>query len=154
MNMKKTALVLSLVSATLLSGCADQYSGTVYRADQAKQIQTVNYGTISKIRPVTIDGNSGVGVGSIGGAVLGGIAGSTVGGGTGRYLGAAAGAIGGGLLGNAVENKVTTKNGIEIEVRLESGQRVSVVQSADQAFSVGQHVRVVGSGSSARVSPQ
>jgi len=149
--MKKIAIVLSLVSATLLAGCADPYSGTVYRADQAKQVQTVNYGTITKIRPVTIDGNSGLGVGSIGGAVLGGIAGSTVGGGTGRYLGAAAGALGGGLLGNAVENRATRKSGIEIEVRLENGQRLSIVQSADQQFSVGQRVRVVGSGSSARV---
>lgn len=136
--MKKIAIVLSFLSASLLAGCADPYSGTVYRADQAKQVQTVNYGTITKIRPVTIDGNSGIGVG-------------TIGGGTGQYLGAAAGAIGGGLLGNAVENRATRKSGIEIEVKLENGQRVSVVQSADEAFSVGQKVRIVGSGSSARV---
>lgn len=149
--MKKIAIVLSLVSASLLAGCADPYSGTVYRGDQAKQVQNVNYGTITRIRPVTIDGHEGIGVGAVGGAVLGGIAGSTVGGGTGRYLGAAAGALGGGLLGNTIENRATRQKGIEIEVKLENGQRVSVVQSADQAFSVGQRVRIVGSGSSARV---
>lgn len=151
MNMKKTALILALVSSTMLAGCADPYSGSVYRADQAKQAQSVDYGVITRIRPVEIDGHRGIGVGSVGGAVLGGIAGSTVGGGTGRYLGAAAGALGGGVLGNAIENRATRQKGIEIDVRLERGQTISVVQSADEAFSVGQRVRVIGSGSSARV---
>ena len=33
------------------------------------------------------------------------------------------------------------------------GTEVSVVQAADQAFTVGQHVKVVGSGENVRVSP-
>lgn len=48
------------------------------------------------------------------------------------------------MAGNAVEGKVREENGIEIIVRLDNGTEVSVVQAADQAFSVGQHVKVVG----------
>lgn len=146
--------VLILSSAGLMTGCASDYSNQVYAGSQTRQAQEVQYGTIQSIRPVKINGKeSNLGVGSIGGAALGGIAGSQIGGGWGRAAGAVGGAVVGGLAGNAIEGKVREQNGIEIQVKLDNGRQLSIVQASEKGFSVGQRVRVLGSGRDARVSP-
>lgn len=152
---KKLLLAATLAfSATLLSGCVSESSGQVYKRSEVKQAQIVQRGTIKSIRPVKIQGKeSNFGIGTIGGAALGGIAGGSIGHGLGSAAAAVGGALLGGMAGNAVEGKVREENGIEIIVRLDNGTEVSVVQAADQAFSVGQHVKVVGSGENVRVSP-
>lgn len=103
--MIKRALVVALAGITL-AGCAntDTLSGDTYSASEAKQIQTVSYGTVVSVRPIKIQGgNDSNVIGTIGGAVLGGFLGNTVGGGTGRSLATAAGAIAGGVAGQGVE---------------------------------------------------
>lgn len=153
-NTKKALCVFVLMSAAVLSGCTSTYSNQVYKASEAKQAQIVQYGTIKSIRPVEIQGSeSNFGVGTIGGAALGGIAASQIGGGLGSVAAAVGGALVGGLAGNAVEKQVRKENGIEIIVVLDSGTNLSVVQAADQAFAVGQKVKVIGSGSNVRVTP-
>ncbi len=76
--------LVSAVAVASLSGCVntDSLSGDTYTAGQAKQVQTVSYGTIVSVRPVNIQAGSNENVlGAIGGAVLGGLVGNTIGGG-------------------------------------------------------------------------
>ena len=93
------------------------------------------------------------GVGTVGGAAIGGIAGSTIGGsGRANAAGAIAGAIVGGIVGNAVENNANQRNGIEITVRLDSGQMIAVPQeNAGENFRPGDRVRVLSDGRTTRV---
>ncbi|WP_258305651.1 outer membrane lipoprotein, partial [Pectobacterium parmentieri] len=96
--MMKRLLVVTLAGITL-AGCANTstLSGDVYSASEAKQVQTVTYGTIVSMRPVQIQaGEDSNVIGALGGAVLGGFLGNTIGGGSGRSLATAAGGGGGG----------------------------------------------------------
>lgn len=145
-------LACTLMTALLVAGCAPMRSGDVYHRGEALRAQSVEFGTIEGLRPVTIEGGQ-TGVGTVGGAALGGIAGSTVGGGRGSAVGAVAGAILGGIAGSAVERDVTKANGVEITVRLDSGRMIAVVQEgAGAEFRPGERVRVLSDGYSTRVS--
>lgn len=155
--MKRNIFVVSMLALSVigLSGCAgNTYSGSTYKASEVKQVQSVRYATVVSVRPVEISKESGaVNVGSIGGAVIGGLAGNTVGQGSGRLLATAGGALLGGLAGNSINNAVGKEKGIEILVKTETGQDISIVQSADVSFYKGQRVKLIGNGSSLRVSP-
>lgn len=159
--MKKAAVVILVVSA--LMGCqnAGIYSGDVYTADRAKQTQYVKYGTVTAIRSVKIQtnanstGSSSNALGTIGGAVIGGFLGNTIGQGSGRKLAAAGGAVAGAVAGSAIENKVSSVNGVELEVREEDGATIVIVQhAAPNQFYVGQPVRIISNGHSSNVAPR
>lgn len=156
--MKLTSLsALALVGVLGLAGCAntDLYSGDVYSGSAAKQSQSVTYGTVVSVRPVTIqagDENPNL-IGTVGGGVLGGIAGSTIGGGTGRSLATAAGAIAGAMVGSRAEDKLNQVAAVELEIRTDMGENLVVVQKADRTWQSGQRVRLVGSGSNMSVAP-
>ncbi|ANF58683.1 glycine zipper 2TM domain-containing protein [Halotalea alkalilenta] len=148
----KIAAVAALGSIAL-AGCANQpYSGNTYSGAQAQTAQSVSYGTITGIRPVTIQDDSS-GFGGIGGAVLGGLLGNQVGGGSGRTIATAVGAIGGAVAGNRVEGSMDRTAGMEVQVQRDDGQNLVIVQQADNTYQVGQRVRLVGSGTSLRVAP-
>jgi outer membrane lipoprotein SlyB len=152
--MKFLATTLVLISATLLSGCPSNLTGDSYSREDARNVQTVVYGTIISTRPVQIEGTK-TAVGPAAGAIVGGLAGSTVGGGSGSNIAAAVGAIGGGLLGGATEEAVTKTQGIEITVRLDSKETQAIVQavSPNDHFMVGQRVRLLSVNGQTRVSP-
>lgn len=98
-------LAVSMIGFTL-AGCVSSsgLSGDVYSASEAKQVQSVTYGTIVHTRAVQIQsGDDSNAIGAIGGAVLGGFLGNTIGGGTGRSLATAAGAVAGGVAGQGVQ---------------------------------------------------
>lgn len=150
-------LVVSLVGLTL-AGCVNNstLSGDVVSASEAKQVQTVTYGTVLSVRAVQIQGGSDENlVGALGGAVLGGFLGNTIGGGTGRSLATAAGAIAGGLAGQGVQGELNKTNGVQLEIREDNGQTIVVTQKQDATrFSVGQRVALVGNGNQVSVSPR
>ncbi|BDH46124.1 hypothetical protein TUM12370_21680 [Salmonella enterica subsp. enterica serovar Choleraesuis] len=150
-------LVVSLVGLTL-AGCANTstLSGDVYTASEAKQVQSVSYGTITNIRQVQIQaGNDSNIIGTLGGAVLGGFLGNTIGGGTGRSLATAAGAVAGGAAGNKIESSVDRVQGVELEIRKDDGNTIMVVQKqGNSRFSVGQRVSMASNGSQITVSPR
>lgn len=154
--MKRLLPVLALGALTL-AGCANTapYSGNVYSGNQATAAQSVTYGTVTALRRVQIQADSRAGglIGTGGGAVIGGLLGNQVGGGSGRTLATAAGVIAGSLAGSKFEESANRIPAWEIEIRQDSGQSVIIVQQADQAFQVGQRVRIIGSGNSARVAP-
>lgn len=149
-------LAVSLVGLTL-AGCANTstLSGDVYSASEAKQVQSVSYGTLVSTRPVQIQaGNDSNVMGAIGGAVLGGFLGNTVGGGTGRSLATAAGAVAGGVAGQSVQSAMNKTDGVELEIRKDDGNTILVVQKQGQTkFSAGQRVRIASNGSQTTVSP-
>lgn len=158
--MKK--IIALTVLAGLLAGCENSniYSGDVYTADQAKQIQQVNYGTVVSVRPVKIqtnasnNGNENI-VGTLGGAVLGGFIGNTVGNGAGNKLAIAGGAIGGALVGSAIQDQASQTDAVQLEIKQENGTNIVVVQKGSaNTFFPGQPVRLVTDGKQVNVSPR
>lgn len=134
--------VVTLI-AILLSACmTESRSGSVYSRDQARISHSVYYGTILRVADVTIEGTD-MGVGTLAGGVMGGALGSTIGGGTGRTLATVGGAIIGGLAGSAIEKGVTTRAGVELEVELDNGELLAIVQEKDAIYNVGDRVRVL-----------
>ena len=147
-------VVLCLLASLMfvVSGCAN-YSGSAYGGRETRSAQSVQYGTVTNVRDVVVDDNSGGTVGALGGGVVGGVLGSMVGHGRGRTLATVGGALLGAGAGYAGEKAIAKQNAYEIEVQLESGQILSVVQGRDESFSVGERVRVLtGANGSARVS--
>ena len=131
-------LVVALAGITL-AGCVNDntLSGDVYSASEAKQIQTVTYGTLVSVRPVQIQGGDDSNViGAIGGAVLGGFLGNTVGGGAGRSLATAAGAVAGGVAGQGVQGSLNKSQGVELEIRKDDGNTIMVVQKQASSLSL------------------
>ncbi|MBX9848079.1 MAG: glycine zipper 2TM domain-containing protein [Rhodocyclaceae bacterium] len=112
---------------------------------------SVRLGVVEGVRHVNIEGTKSP-VGGLAGSVVGGVAGSHLGRGSGSTVGAIFGAVAGGLAGSAIEEGVTRQNGLEITVRLESGQLIAVTQAADEEFRVGERVRVLSGRGATRVS--
>ena len=145
--------LLVVLLAALLTGCVGSKAGDVYSRDQARTEQSVRLGTIEAVREVQIEGTKS-GVGAVAGGVTGGIAASTIGHGTGSAVAAAVGAIAGGLAGSAAEEGLTKNSGLEIIVKLDSGQTIAVVQAVDAntTFQPGDRVRVLSGQGITRVS--
>jgi len=155
--MIKRMFVVALTGITL-AGCTNSssLSGDVYSASEAKQVQSVTYGTLVSVRPVQIQGGDDNNViGAIGGAVLGGFLGNTIGGGSGRSLATAGGAVLGGVAGQGVQGSMNKTAGVELEVRKDDGNTILVVQKQGSTrFSVGQRVMLASNGSQVTVSPR
>jgi outer membrane lipoprotein SlyB len=136
----------------VLTGCATSKSGDVYSRDEALKEQTVRLATVESVRPVTIQGTRS-GIGAAAGGIAGGVAGSGVGHGKGSTIAGVLGAVGGGIAGQAIEEGTTRRNGVEITVRLQSGELRAIVQEETDKFVAGQKVRLLTSGGVTRVSP-
>lgn len=138
----------------MLAGCASSLDDKTYSRDEAKRVHTIEFGTLEEINNVTIEGDRN-NLSKVAGAIVGGIAGSTVGKGTGRQLGTALGAIVGGVAGGEVEERATRAKGLELTVRKDSGEIISVVQGAveEERFEIGQRVKLIRSSDGVRVTP-
>lgn len=141
----KTFALVAMAAAALiwLPGCMpESRSGNVYTRDQARTSHSVYYGTILRVEEVTIEGTQ-TGAGTLGGGAVGGALGSGVGGGSGRTMATVGGAVIGALAGSAIEKGVTSDVGVELEVRLDNGDVIGVVQEKDAEYRVGDRVRVL-----------
>ncbi|MGA0845023.1 MAG: glycine zipper 2TM domain-containing protein [Luteolibacter sp.] len=150
--MKSTFLFLLSVPFILGSCAQPSLTGDTYSRGEAGRVQSVERGTIIAIRNVKLEGESGTG--TLLGAVAGGLLANQIGGGSGRRAATVAGTAVGGIAGSHIGQNVTSRPGMEIEVKLDSGGTLAIVQerSARDTFKVGDRVRVVGTGSRARVS--
>jgi outer membrane lipoprotein SlyB len=148
----KNLLLLFLLVTAGLAGCASTLSGESYNRSEARTVQTVEYGTITYLRPVRIEGTK-TPVGGGAGALIGGVAGSGVGGGKGSQIMTVVGAVAGGIAGAAIEEGVTRTQGVEITVKLNRGETIAVVQelAPNDRYSVGDRVRVLYGGENTRV---
>jgi outer membrane lipoprotein SlyB len=150
----KRILAIALVPACLgfTAACAQTPNSSTVTSNQAGRVQTVLNGEVLAVRQVEIrPGTTRVGAAT--GAILGGIGGAQIGGGTAANVaGGVAGAVAGGLLGSAIQRGGQTQQGIEVTVRLESGETIAVTQAGHiNDFRVGDQVRVVGDNDEARV---
>ena len=149
--MKLTQLFTIGLISLFLGACASSNSGSVYSRDDARKVQTVKTGVIESVRQVKLEGTKSP-VGTVAGGAVGGIAGSSVGGGLGSAIAAVIGAVAGGIAGSALEEGITRKDALEITVKLDGGGLIAIVQEADEAFNIGENVRIIESGGTSRVS--
>lgn len=149
----KTKLLLCIPVVLLVASCAQSsLTGDTYQRNQVGQAQSVDSGRVTAIRPVKIEG--GTGAGTLIGAVAGGLLGSNIGHGrASNTAGAVGGALVGGAAGSHAEQAMTSRPGLEITVKLDRGGSLAVVQQVNprEEFYVGDRVRVMGSGSSTKV---
>lgn len=118
---------------------------------QSGQAQQVFFGSITAIRSVNIQGNR-LG-GTLIGAGAGGLIGNQIGSGSGRTAATVGGAVVGGAVGSHAGQAMTSRQGLEIDVQLDKGSRISVVQEVNprESFAPGDRVRVVSGGGRTRV---
>jgi outer membrane lipoprotein SlyB len=149
-------MVAAMIAGTVaMTGCAvNSSSPDVFTASQAQREQTVRMGTVDSVRMVRISTNNGQpsGLGAVGGGALGALAGSSIGGGRGSVATGIIGGIGGAVAGNAIENNVAMRDGLEITVRLDNGDLRAITQTATgETFRAGDRVRILSSGGVSRV---
>lgn len=157
----KTFLLLPVLSAALLAGCAtgpntQGLGGGDYNRPQARKAQQVEVGVIESVRPVVIDGREPGYQDALApavGALAGGALGSTVGKGNGKRVAIVLGALGGGAAGGAFHKAASLVNGLEITVRI--GDRLISITQADEGLGlrVGDRVRVLYDWQTYRVAP-
>ncbi len=154
--MKKIlSILIALAACAALVACTAQesLSGSAYSRSSARKSHTVKLGTIVAIDEVLIEGDGGS-AGSVGGGLLGAVTGSQFGGGSTRAITGVAGGIIGAVAGSQIEHKLTQRKGIEITVQLDNGDCMVVVQEPGQdAFAIGQRVRVLHGDGQDRVRP-
>jgi outer membrane lipoprotein SlyB len=139
------ALSYALAILIVCAGCATGQGGRTYTREQARKVHSVYYGTILRVEDVTIEAKPS-GLGTVAGGVVGGVMGSTIGGGRGSTLATAGGAVVGAVAGAVGEKKVMTKAAVEVEVELDDGRLMVVVQEKDDEFIVGDRVRIIEGG--------
>ena len=152
MNVSKLLPKLLVVAfiTVFLSACASSNSGSVYKRDDARKVQTVKTGVVESVRTVKLEGTK-TPIGAVAGGAIGGIAGGSIGSGRGSAIGAVLGAVVGGIAGAATEEVVTRKDALEITVKLDGGGLIAIVQEADEAFNAGDKVRLVENADTSRV---
>lgn len=137
-----------LAPSVLFTGCeTTSQAGMVYSRSEAQTPLTVHYGTVIQVAQVQIAAEE-TGTGAAIGAIVGGIIGSTIGGGDGKKLATTGGVIAGAAAGSAIEQNRNTKTALEVEVELDDGRLMVIVQELDPALQLypGARVRVIESG--------
>lgn len=148
---RSLAVTVAAATTLVLTGCAGSQSGSSYSRTQTRGEMHVRLGVVESVRSVSIEGPQS-GAGTVAGGVIGGIAGSNIGQGKGSVVGSVLGVVLGGVAGQAIEEKASKKEGIEITIRLDSGQMIAVTQEADEQFRAGERVRVLSGSGATRVS--
>jgi outer membrane lipoprotein SlyB len=117
-------------------------SGDVYSRERAQRVQTIEYGEVIEVRQILIEGTK-TGLGTLAGGALGGALGSGIGRGAGSTIAVVGGAIAGGVMGSAVEEGATKQPGVEVTIRMDTGQTIALVQGIDPPVRAGDRVRVL-----------
>ena len=145
------SLLTALLMTSLGAGCASSASSKVYPRYQAQQVWRVEYGKVTEVDAVTIEGERSY-LGRAGGGYIGYEVGRAAVDGSGRGVAGAVGAVAGAVAGDAVEERATRQPGLQITVDLDEGATVAIVQATDQPFAVGERVKVLrGQRGAARV---
>ena len=137
-----STVLFAIFALTLVPQVVHAQRGDVYNSRHAQQAHEVYFGTIVDVRSVKIQGNAGVG-GTVAGGALGRAAGRSIGGGSGKRAAKTAGTILGATAGRRVQQNARSAQGVELTVRLEDGKSYSIVQERDNAYRVGDRVRVL-----------
>ncbi|GLS05301.1 hypothetical protein GCM10007860_24510 [Chitiniphilus shinanonensis] len=152
MEIKQLCAIVMAGAVLVLGGCATSDSANVYKRSQMRTAATVQSGVVEQVREVRMEDSTGVG--AVAGGAIGGIAAAgNIGGGNGQIVSGIIGSIIGGLLGNKIEESVMSKQALEVTVLLDNGQRMVVVQEADQPIIARQRVNLISDGQTTRVVP-
>jgi outer membrane lipoprotein SlyB len=104
------------------------------------------YGRVESIDSAPQDyqgvGGTGIGLGTVAGAVIGGVAGRQVGSGSGNTAATIAGAAGGAYIGHQLEKRKQAENAYRITVRMENGDYQTLIQPSIGDLRVGDRVRI------------
>ena len=120
-----------------LAACAKNMSPDVYSSSTS--VGKVVYGTIVSARPITIKDSEQLGAngaGVLAGGALGGAAGSGAGKGSGKTAATVGGAIAGAIAGAVIQDHLSTQNGMEYIVRLDSVKPSSASTASRSRVSV------------------
>jgi len=147
-----TVVMLGLLSVALLASCARSLQGDVYSRDEAQRALNYQWATVESTRPVVIEGDRDE-KGMLAGGLIGGLAGSGVTNSRSQGLITAVGAVAGAVAGQAVEEKMTRAQGLEISLKLDSGEHVVIVQEVKDVneFAVGDRVKIISDNGKRRV---
>jgi outer membrane lipoprotein SlyB len=149
-TMTKIGSALSLASLLALAGCNTMqpaYGDSSYPQSNQGSSAYVGYGVVQSIEVVRQDnsgiGGSGVGAGTILGAVVGGIVGNQVGGGSGKTAATVLGAAGGAYAGNQIEKRnQNPSEAYRFTIRMNNGSYQTVTQTSIDDIRIGDRVRI------------
>jgi outer membrane lipoprotein SlyB len=149
-TMTKIGSALSLASLLALAGCNTMqpaYSDSSYPQSNQGSGAYVGYGVVQSIEVVRQDnsgiGGSGIGAGTILGAVVGGIVGNQVGGGSGNTAATVLGAAGGAYAGNQIEKRnQNPSEAYRFTIRMNNGSYQTVTQTSIDDIRIGDRVRI------------
>ena len=136
----------------MFASCAqNSLTGDTYSRSEAGRAQEVRTGVVTSVRMVKIEGSSTGG--TLVGAAAGGLLGNRIGRGSGRTAATVGGAVLGGAAGSHAGQAINSRQGVEIQVKLDRGGSVSIVQEHNprETFSHGERVRVLTSAGRDRV---
>ncbi len=143
--MRKFIFIVVLGCSTILVGCSNSKApvtenkvGTLKR-EQVVEVQT---GLVTGVKNVTVLGKRS-GAGRTVGRTVGAIAGGAIGSGYGSVAGSILGSVLGGAAGSSADENLQRKPGLEIVVRLDTGQHVTVTQLAKVPFKSGDKVKLI-----------
>ena len=150
--MNRVGLLMGLVGVLALSACmstpppATPYPQDPYQSSEAPGGIYSGYGRVESIDSAPQDyqgvGGTGIGLGSVAGAVIGGVAGHQVGSGSGNTAATIAGAAGGAYIGPQLEKGKQAENAYRISVRMENGDYQTLIQPSIGDLRVGDRVRI------------
>jgi outer membrane lipoprotein SlyB len=143
------ATALPFIAALLasLAACTTPQTASNYGRAETRMLQQVQLGELLEVREVTLDAQP-TGQGGTAGVVLGGVSGAQ----RGNATQAAIGGVLGSFLGQGIEDAAGRRKGLELLVKLDDGNLVSVTQEADGLkYEPGQRVRVLLLNGTARV---
>lgn len=147
-----------VLSAMMLAttACAGGFGSDTVSRGSVGHASTVRQATVTSVRPVTINGNNGVGtqVATTAGAAIGGLLGSQVGGRRStQAIGAVGGAVVGGVAGNAIGRAASRSQGYAYVVQFQNGEIREIIQGGDVYIEPGRPVSIVFRPDGAVVSP-
>lgn len=152
MNIPSRLLLGILLAGLLLQGCAKSLQGDVYSRQEAQRTMNFQWATIDSTRPVIIEGDR-TEKGTLAGGLIGGMAGNLANQGRGQGLATAVGAVAGAVAGQMTEEKMTRAQGLEITLKMDSGENVVIVQEVKDVneFVAGDRVKVISGSGKLRV---
>lgn len=150
-TVRNSGSVLGMIAILMLGGCAStDTTNTRPYPPNPNVASTGNayseYGIVQSIEFVQQESNgiggSGIGVGTIAGAVIGGVLGNQIGAGRGNAVATVAGAAGGAYVGHELESRQQQKSdAYKITVRMDDGSYQALIQSTDGGLRTGDRVR-------------
>jgi outer membrane lipoprotein SlyB len=158
-TMNKFGSVLGLAAVLTLGGCETMNtpantssSGTAYPQSTNSGGVYSGYGVVQSIEHVqqgntgnTGIGGSGIGIGTIAGAVVGGIVGNQVGSGRGNTAATVIGAAGGAYVGHEIDKRQQqpqTADLYRFSIRMDSGSYQTLTQNTVADLRVGDRVHI------------